>query len=318
MSRTTSAACKHGVRVVLPTQQLHPIGQILLDDRPPTGSASGPSPATSSRQRASGRSSRSAAAMAGIISGCLGYSEPADEHDRHFVGPSCHPPRRWRRAPVACRGIDQVQIDAVVDRLAFFGRQPAVAHRQIVLFPVDEQHAIAVAAGPALQPAVQAPFPASAEFVKGVSADVVDDVGDSGPAGGHAAQQPRLGRMRVHDVELVVAKQAIEMAIGLPIPPGPDRPIEGGNGVPANLEPIELVGQRTGALAGDVDLVARAVDLLEDLEHRSLHAAEDRQHLHVAQASDRRRGGVKWNCGHVKRGTLIDSDRMFCPEYLFR
>ena len=145
--------------------------------------------------------------------------------------------------------------------------------------------------------------------MEGESAHVVDDVGHPGPAGGDAAEQPGFGGMGVDDVELLLAKQVKQVAIRPPVAQRPDRPIERGNGVPANCQPVELVGQRSRPLAGDVNLVARAVDLLEYLQHRSLHAAEDRQHLDMAQASHRGGVGFHWESDHGKKRKPLVSEK---------
>ena len=117
------------------------------------------------------------------------------------------------------------------------------------------------------------------------STHVMHDVRHAGPPRRDASQEAGLRAVRVDDLKPLLLEQPVQLAIGLPIAVRADRPVQRVDRMPADAQPIEFFGQWAGPLTGNVNLEPRAIELLEDLKHRTLHTAQERQNLEVADAN---------------------------------
>ncbi len=120
------------------------------------------------------------------------------------------------------------QIDAVIDRLALFSRQPTTADNEIALFAIDEYEPVAIRAAPSLQSRVSPALVPRTELVECEGVDVMDHRRHATAACGEPAQDARLRRVRMHDIEAVFAKQPAQLPIGLPVAADANRAVQHG------------------------------------------------------------------------------------------
>ena len=144
--------------------------------------------------------------------------QPADhrDHRRRLVRTQFAPQRRARGIVGRCRK-ETGGIGAVADRLDHAAAAQRMAARGCrVLGGLREQN-IGRAAAETFEADEQRPLPGRHAVVKIEPVRGVDDRRHAGAARGKPADQRRDGRMHMHDVEILLAEELHQLAIGAPV-----------------------------------------------------------------------------------------------------